>query len=122
MLINLRPPDPLVVGERWREMWLERLEHLPLFIKTWLEHQQRDDYWKHGSICEDYSSIEAATLAVGGWCDAYSNTVFRLIENIKAPVRGLVGPWADFRILLFLNRKLDFCKKLCAGGINGLKA
>jgi hypothetical protein len=89
-----RPPDPAVVGESWREMWLNRLEHLPLFIKTWLEHQGRDDYWKHGSICEDYSSIEAATLAVGGWCDAYSNTVFRLIENIKAPVRGLVGPWA----------------------------
>jgi uncharacterized protein len=82
------------VGERWREMWLSRLEHLPLFIKTWLSHQTRDDYWKHGSICENYSSIEAATLAVGGWCDAYSNTVFRLIENIKAPVRGLVGPWA----------------------------
>ena len=89
-----RSPDPTVVGERWRERWLNRLEHLPLFIKTWLEHQQCDDYWKHGSICEDYSSIEAATLAVGGWCDAYSNTVFRLIENIKAPVRGLVGPWA----------------------------
>lgn len=89
-----RPPDPAVVGERWQAMWLERLENLPLFIKTWLEHPARDAYWKHGSICEDYSTVKAATLAVGGWCDAYSNTVFRLIQNLEAPVRGLLGPWA----------------------------
>ncbi|MEZ4606838.1 MAG: CocE/NonD family hydrolase C-terminal non-catalytic domain-containing protein [Deinococcales bacterium] len=57
-------------------------------------HPTRTPYWQHGSICEDYSAIEAATLAVGGWCDAYSNTVFRLIENLKSPVKGLVGPWA----------------------------
>ena len=24
-----RPPDPLLVGERWREMWLERLQTQP---------------------------------------------------------------------------------------------
>ena len=89
-----RPPDPNVVGDRWREMWLERLEATPLLIKTWLEHPRRDAYWKHGSICEDYSAVEAATLAVGGWYDAYSNTVFRLLENLSAPVRGIVGPWA----------------------------
>src|SRR5213082_3218230 len=25
------PPDPALVGERWRAMWLERLENLPFF-------------------------------------------------------------------------------------------
>ncbi len=89
-----RPPDPQVVGERWKEMWLERLENMPLLLKNWLEHSSRDAFWKHGSICEDYSAIKAATLAVGGWYDAYSNTVFRLIENLSCPTRGIVGPWA----------------------------
>ena len=29
---NARPPDPAIVGERWREMWLERMENAPPFI------------------------------------------------------------------------------------------
>ncbi len=31
-------------------------------------------------------------LAVGGWADGYTNAVPRLAE-LKAPVKGLVGPW-----------------------------
>ena len=62
-----RPPDPALVGDRWREMWLARLENEPYLPMTWLKHQTRDAYWQHGSVCEDYSAIKAATLAVGGW-------------------------------------------------------
>ena len=29
-----QPPDPEVVGERWRDMWLERLENNPLMAAT----------------------------------------------------------------------------------------
>lgn len=45
-----RAPDPDIVGERWREMWLERLEQLQPFYTTWMEHQHRDEYWSHGSV------------------------------------------------------------------------
>ena len=38
------PPDPEVVGEGWRESWLNRLENLPLLVETWHAHQRRDDY------------------------------------------------------------------------------
>ncbi len=88
-----RPPDPALVGERWRAMWLERLENTPLLVENWLRHPHRDAYWKHGSVCEDLDAIEAAVFAVGGWGDAYSNAVPRLLRGLKAPVRGLVGPW-----------------------------
>lgn len=88
-----RPPDPALVGEDWRRLWLERLENMPLLVENWLRHQSRDDFWKHGSVCEDFASIEAAVLAVGGWGDAYSNAVPRMLSGIKAPVRGIVGPW-----------------------------
>jgi putative CocE/NonD family hydrolase len=89
-----RPPDPALVGARWRDMWLVRLKNEPLLIEPWLKHQHRDSYWQHGSVCEDYDAIEAATLAVGGWADAYKNAVPQLVANLKkAPVRGLVGPW-----------------------------
>ena len=88
-----RAPDPALVGDAWRDMWMERLEAEPFLAADWLEHQHRDAYWKHGSVCEDYSAIKAATLAIGGWGDAYKNTVQRLVENLDAPVKGIIGPW-----------------------------
>ncbi|GEB48677.1 MULTISPECIES: CocE/NonD family hydrolase [Streptomyces] len=93
-----RPPDPAQVGDAWRDMWRRRLEAVDPFIHTWLGHQSRDAYWKHGSVCEDYSAIKAAVLAVGGWHDPYRDTVLRLVEHLPresdAPVRGLIGPWS----------------------------
>ncbi len=94
MAYSVRPPDPLLVGEKWRDIWLNRLENLPFLAEPWTEHQLRDDYWKHASICEDYESVEAAVLLVSGWADGYSNTVFRMMENLKCPKKALVGPWA----------------------------
>ncbi|MEO0620069.1 MAG: CocE/NonD family hydrolase, partial [Pseudomonadota bacterium] len=88
-----RPPDPALVGERWRDMWLERLENQPLLIDEWLSHQARDGYWRHGSVCEDFSRIKAPTLAVGGWGDAYSNAIPRLLEGLSSPRKAIIGPW-----------------------------
>ncbi|MGR8008989.1 CocE/NonD family hydrolase [Streptomyces hypolithicus] len=90
-----RPPDPAQVGDAWRQMWLDRLEAVDPFIHTWLAHQTRDEYWKHGSVCEDYGAINAAVLAVGGWHDPYRDTVLRLVEHLDPTrVRGLIGPWS----------------------------
>ena len=91
---NSMPPDPEVVGERWRELWRERLEGSGLWVHKWLEHQARDEYWRHGSVCEDYSAIQAPVMAVSGWADGYTDPVFRLVEHLDAPVRGLIGPWS----------------------------
>ncbi len=89
-----RPPDPALVGERWRQMWMYRLENTPLLIANWLQHQHRDAFWKHGSVCENYADIECAVYAVGGWADGYSNAVPRLLAGLKSPRKGLIGPWA----------------------------
>jgi putative CocE/NonD family hydrolase len=62
---SARPPDPALVGDRWREMWLERLEAQPFLLSEWLRHQYRDAYWEHGSICEDFSAVKAKVLSVG---------------------------------------------------------
>lgn len=88
-----RPPDPKLAGENWRELWLERLKNQPFLPAVWLSHQTRDAYWENGSICEDYSAIKAAVLTVGGWGDAYKNPVFRMLENLDAPTKAIVGPW-----------------------------
>jgi putative CocE/NonD family hydrolase len=91
---NARPPDPRHVGERWREMWLERLEKTPPFVEAWLAHQRRDEFWKQGSVGENYADITAAVFAVNGWADGYTNTVLRLLAGLPGPRKGLIGPWA----------------------------
>ncbi|MGA7537819.1 MAG: CocE/NonD family hydrolase [Steroidobacteraceae bacterium] len=88
-----RPLDPQIVGSAWRGQWLERLEQLPFFPALWLRHQRYDDYWKHGSVCEDYAAIQCPVLAIGGWSDAYTNAVPRLLEKLKVPRLGIIGPW-----------------------------
>jgi len=91
--MNALPPDPAVVGERWRELWLERLERTPAYIEAWLTHQRRDGYWRHGSVCEDFAAIECPVYAVGGWADGYSNAIPRLLAGLSSPRKGLIGPW-----------------------------
>lgn len=88
-----RPPDAALVGDKWRDMWLHRLQNQPYGWSQWMRHQHRDDFWKHGSVCEDYSAIKAAVLSIGGWHDGYRNTISHLVENLTAPVKGIVGPW-----------------------------
>ncbi|HVS66170.1 MAG TPA: CocE/NonD family hydrolase [Thermoanaerobaculia bacterium] len=91
---NAEPPDPRFVGETWRELWRERLDGSPPFIEAWLSHPTRDDYWKHGSVCEDFSRIQVPVYAIGGWEDGYTNAVPRLLAGLAGPRKGLIGPWA----------------------------
>ena len=88
-----RPPDPMIVGDSWRDMWLERLNAQPFLLETWLDHQTRDAYWQHGSICEDWDAINAAVLVVGGWHDGYRNTPAKIVESLHSPAKAIVGPW-----------------------------
>ncbi|HKF64790.1 MAG TPA: CocE/NonD family hydrolase [Dongiaceae bacterium] len=87
------PPDPEMVGPGWKAQWLRRLEALRPFPPLWLEHQRRDAFWKHGSVCEDYAAIRCPVLGVSGWADGYTAAVFCLAENLTVPCKGLVGPW-----------------------------
>ncbi len=87
-----RPPDPQL-REDWREIWLDRLNNEPWLYDHWMQHQRRDDYWQHGSVCEDYNAITAATLIIGGWADLYVDAPVDAIENFSAPCKAINGPW-----------------------------
>ena len=88
------PPDPALVGDRWREIWQRRLAEVSVPIEAWLRHQRRDAYWRHGSVAEDLSRIDVPVLAVGGWLDGYSNAIPRLLAGLSVPRRAVIGPWA----------------------------
>ena len=91
---NAIAPDPEVAGPGWREAWLERIDSVEPYEYEWLRHQRRDDYWKQGSVCEDFGAIECPVYAIGGWADGYSEAVLRLVAGLGAPSKGLIGPWS----------------------------
>ena len=87
------PPDPVLVGDDWLDMWKKRLLNMPLLVKKWMTHQSRDPLWQRGSICEDYGAIKAAVYCITGWADAYTNSIPRMMQHLECPRKALVGPW-----------------------------
>jgi putative CocE/NonD family hydrolase len=89
-----RPADPELFGPTWRENWLTRLNAMPFWPALWMQNQRRNAYWKHGSICEDWSAIQCPVFLIGGWVDAYTNAIPRMLENLQVPRKAVIGPWA----------------------------
>ena len=87
-----RPPDPELVGDKWREIWLNRLKTQPFPLATWLANQRKNDYWKHGSISENYENVKIPALLISGWADGYINAppagATHLVNS-----KAINGPW-----------------------------
>ena len=88
-----RPPDPEIVGDRWRDLWKHRLQTQPFPLEMWLGHQRRDDYWKHGSVCEDYRALQIPCLVISGWADGYINAPPAMAGSAQGFTRAINGPW-----------------------------
>jgi uncharacterized protein len=89
---NALPPYPAGTA-RWAEVWEQRLQANEPWLLRWLEHQTYEEQWKHGSLCEDYTAIQCATLLIGGWRDGYTNCNLRAFEHLRCPKKALIGPW-----------------------------
>ncbi|HMB60475.1 MAG TPA: CocE/NonD family hydrolase [Xanthomonadales bacterium] len=59
------------------------------------KRQQRDGpFWDRASLISNYSAVRIPTYVVGGWYDGYRDSVPRMLENLEAPVKALLGPWS----------------------------
>ena len=87
------PPSPEVAGRNWQTQWRARLAATPDILARWMSHQRYDAYWQRGSIACDYDAITCPVYIVGGLYDSYIDTVFRLLEKLSVPRKGLIGPW-----------------------------
>ena len=90
---NTRPPDPELAGDKWRDLWLDRLDNSPHYLERWYEHQHNDDYWQNNSADTNYKAIKIPVYAISGHADCWPNTVPRLLQKLDVPVRGLQGAW-----------------------------
>ena len=91
--MNAMPPYPEYSGERWAELWEQRLEQNEPYLLTWLANQADGEYWRAGSIRYRYHDIEASALHIGGWRDGYCNAPLRTHQHTNAPSKALIGPW-----------------------------
>jgi putative CocE/NonD family hydrolase len=92
-LVMAGPPDPEISGPAWLAQWRARLAATPPVAARWLSHQTNDAYWRQGSVALDWDAIKCPVYVVGGLVDSYSNAIPRLLEYLKVPRKGLLGPW-----------------------------
>ncbi len=90
-LDNARPgaPDYDIDEEYFRDRF--DTEPWMLTYKT----QQRDGpFWDRASARGRYQDIRIPSFHIGGWYDGYRDSVPRMLANLKAPVKAIVGPWS----------------------------
>ena len=89
------PPQYFEDVQTWKDVWMDRLvKSSDSFLPSWLEHQHPDDpFWKHGSVCEDYTKIQCPTLVIGGLSDGYLNAATRMAGKLNSKSKFLLGPW-----------------------------
>jgi putative CocE/NonD family hydrolase len=93
--MNARPPHPEHVGEGWRAIWKDRVEHAVVCLERWIEHHTRDAYWAAGSVAERYADMKVPMYASCGLADpGYAVCTPRMLESYGGPRKLLLGPWA----------------------------
>jgi hypothetical protein len=59
------------------------------------KNQQRDGpFWDRASARDKYDRIRIPSFHIGGWYDGYRDSLPRMLENVKAPVKAMIGPWS----------------------------
>ena len=90
---NFGPPFAEVSGDRWEQMWQERIDQSQPWSLNVLSHQLDGPYWRSRSLPPDYERIRCPIYLVTGWADWYPSTYLRAFGQLQVPKRILVGPW-----------------------------
>ena len=90
---NFAPPDPAIVGDRWNDIWRERLERSIPWTLGYLRHLLDGPYWSARSVAPDYRRVTCPVLLVEGWADWYATAELRAFQHLTVPKKVLVGPW-----------------------------
>lgn len=89
-LLNALSPAPDFPTDE--ETLARRFDASPWFLR-WLRQQRDGPFWRRGSLAPDYGRLRVPSLLIGGWYDGYRDSVPRMLERCRVPVRAIVGPW-----------------------------
>jgi putative CocE/NonD family hydrolase len=90
-LDNARPGAPgYVINEAY---FRDRFDTQP-WMMTYKRQQRDGAFWDRASAKGHYADIRIPSLLIGGWYDGYRDSVPRMLANVKAPVKAIIGPWS----------------------------
>ena len=90
-LDNARPGAPDYVIDE--DYFHNRFDTEP-WMMTYKKQQRDGAFWDRASVRDRYQSIKIPTFHIGGWFDGYRDSLPRMLENVQAPVKALIGPWS----------------------------
>jgi len=91
---NFAPPDPEVWGDRWQEVWRERLERSAPWGASFAEHLDDGPFWRVRAVREKLDQIRCPIFVVEGWADWYATPMLEIFGRLRGPKRALIGPWS----------------------------
>jgi putative CocE/NonD family hydrolase len=65
----------------------------PPWMLTYKRQQRDGPFWDRTALKTRYDAIQVPTFLIGGWYDGYRDSIPRMLEHLKAPVRAIVGAW-----------------------------
>ena len=89
-LDNSRPgaPDYVIDDDNFRN----RFDTEPSML-TYLRNQRDGAFWDRASARDKHDRIRIPSFHIGGWYDGYRDSIPRMLEHVKAPVKAMIGPW-----------------------------
>ena len=90
-LDNARPgaPDYVIDDAYFRN----RFDTEP-WMMTYKRQQRDGAFWDRASLKRRYDRIRIPSFHIGGWYDGYRDSLPRMLENLDAPVKAMIGPWS----------------------------
>src|SRR5262245_61036259 len=90
-LENARPaaPDYRIDEEYFRN----RFDTEP-WMMTYKRQQRDGKFWDRTALKARYDSMRVPSFLIGGWYDGYRDSIPRMFQYVKAPVKALIGPWS----------------------------
>jgi len=90
-LDNARPGAPdYVIDEAF---FRNRFDTEPWML-TYKTRQRDGPFWDRASARDRYQDIRIPSFHIGGWYDGYRDSIPRMLENVKAPIKAIMGAWS----------------------------
>ena len=92
-LYNVLPGAP---DFKMDEEWVKNRFNVKPSVYTYMRQQRDGAFWDRASAKGQYEKIRIPGYHIGGWYDGYRNSLPRMLENVEAPVKAMIGPWDHY--------------------------
>jgi hypothetical protein len=70
----------------------DRFDSYPGLL-TYLKEQRDGDFWRKNSLRRQYEKIRIPCYLIGGLLDGYRDSIPRMLENMRVPIKAELGPY-----------------------------